>query len=69
MITASHNPKEYNGIKVVGERAEPIARDIYKPDCRKEEKINMDYKEYCSFLTRSVKTEKKIKVVVDASKR
>lgn len=25
MITASHNPKEYNGLKVVGPKAEPIS--------------------------------------------
>lgn len=25
MITASHNPKEYNGLKVVGEKARPIS--------------------------------------------
>lgn len=24
MVTASHNPKEYNGLKVVGKNAEPI---------------------------------------------
>ena len=31
MITASHNPKEYNGIKVVGKNAEPIGgKEIYK---------------------------------------
>lgn len=25
MITASHNPKEYNGLKIVGKNAEPIS--------------------------------------------
>jgi len=25
MLTASHNPKEYNGLKVVGKNAEPIS--------------------------------------------
>ena len=31
MITASHNPKEYNGIKTLGAKAIPISgEDIYK---------------------------------------
>ncbi|MDP2696058.1 MAG: hypothetical protein Q8O87_02280 [bacterium] len=31
MITASHNPKNYNGLKVVGAKAKPISgRDIKK---------------------------------------
>ncbi|MEX2054177.1 MAG: hypothetical protein WD883_01390 [Candidatus Colwellbacteria bacterium] len=31
MITASHNPKEYNGIKAMGQGGEPISgEDIYK---------------------------------------
>ncbi|MBI2033601.1 MAG: hypothetical protein HYT13_00675 [Candidatus Liptonbacteria bacterium] len=25
MVTASHNPKEYNGLKIVGEQASPIS--------------------------------------------
>lgn len=30
MITASHNPKEYNGLKVVGSKAEPMSgKEIY----------------------------------------
>ena len=31
MITASHNPKEYNGLKFVGKNAEPISgKEVYK---------------------------------------
>ena len=31
MITASHNPKEYNGLKVVGKNAKPMSgKDILK---------------------------------------
>lgn len=31
MITASHNPKEYNGLKVVGKNAKPISgKEIYE---------------------------------------
>ena len=31
MITASHNPKEYNGLKVVGKKAVPMSgEDVYK---------------------------------------
>ena len=30
MITASHNPKEYNGLKIVKKEAEPFSgKDIY----------------------------------------
>ncbi len=31
MVTASHNPKEYNGLKIVKKNAEPMSgKDIYK---------------------------------------
>lgn len=31
MVTASHNPKDYNGLKVVGPKAKPISgRDILR---------------------------------------
>lgn len=31
MITASHNPKEYNGLKIIGKNAVPISgNEIYK---------------------------------------
>lgn len=31
MVTASHNPKEYNGLKVVGKNARPISgKEIYE---------------------------------------
>lgn len=31
MITASHNPKEYNGIKMVGKKSKPInGKEIFK---------------------------------------
>ncbi len=37
MITASHNPKEYNGLKIVGKNAVPISgREIYKIVMRNE---------------------------------
>jgi phosphomannomutase len=31
MITASHNPKEYNGLKIMRKKAVPMSgREIYK---------------------------------------
>ena len=31
IITASHNPKEYNGLKIVGKNAIPISgKEIFK---------------------------------------
>lgn len=31
MVTASHNPKEYNGLKIVGKKAKPISgREVLK---------------------------------------
>lgn len=35
-VTASHNPKNYNGLKVVGKNAEPISgKELYKITTRK----------------------------------
>lgn len=31
MVTASHNPKEYNGLKIVGKYAQPLSgKDVYE---------------------------------------
>lgn len=39
MVTASHNPKEYNGLKVVGKNAEPVSgKEILRLVLRSEGK-------------------------------
>ena len=82
MITASHNPKEYNGIKFTREKAIPIGEDtgikeieklVEKNDFEKYEKgriIKKDILEdYVDFVLSfvDVKKIKPLKVVMDAS--
>jgi phosphomannomutase / phosphoglucomutase len=78
-ITASHNPKEYNGLKVVTDNAHSICGD----ELQEVLKIIQDesfitaetpgtiemidvWPEYLKDLTSKVKIDRKIKVVVDA---
>lgn len=81
MITASHNPKEYNGVKLSREKAIPISGDTGIKEI--EEKVkNNDFKEssvqgkiikkdvmvaYKKHLLSFVKDIKNLRVVVDCS--
>lgn len=82
MITASHNPKEYNGIKFTREKAIPISEDtgireiekLYEKNNFKKSKkgriIKKDVlKDYVDFVLSFVnlKNIKPLKVVMDAS--
>src|SRR3989338_10740865 len=82
MVTASHNPKEYNGLKVVGKNARPMSGlEIYSI-LRKYENIrnyengnkknsyfsNISYvRNYVDFLKKFLKPKRKLKVVFDCS--
>jgi len=78
-ITASHNPKEYNGIKVVGKNAHSICGDelqeilqiIQNEDFEntEEEPEYMEkdiFPEYKKALLSKISIEKPLKIVVDA---
>lgn len=77
MITASHNPPEYNGIKFVGSNAMPIGgKDIekafnafnFKAENGKEkgvlERVYIA-KEYINEITRGFKINRRIKINID----
>ena len=79
-ITASHNPKEYNGFKVAGKNALPVGYDTGLNQVEKlcnegtiEEKedgkvIKMDIlDEYIDFVVSFLKTDKKFKIAIDAA--
>ncbi len=80
MITASHNPPEFNGFKMVGKMGEPIAegsgmgkiKDIVvnskytKPVKNgKVERYEKIFDDYASFVLRKIKVKNKLKVVLD----
>lgn len=80
IITASHNPKEYNGMKICKKNAVPVAfdsgiqelRDAVKTKSYRETKdrgtleIIENYKEtYAKYLKSFVDVKKKLKVVFD----
>ena len=79
MITASHNPKEYNGFKFCKENAIPMSYDTGIKDIERSveknefkeakkgkiKKINV-MKDYIKHNLSFVKTQKKFKIVVDA---
>ncbi len=85
MVTASHNPSEYNGFKIclkgavplnIDENKEKILKEIEKnkttaPKLIKSKITKADYLlKYIKFLNNKfhlIKTNKKIKVVIDAS--
>lgn len=76
-VTASHNPKEYNGLKIIGKEAHSICGDEIQ-DIRKliENKDfetgkgnikTLDiFKEYAKNLASKIKPARKLKVVIDA---
>lgn len=78
MITASHNPKEYNGLKLVGKEARPINYDnginkieqmVNDDFCDSKEKgelIEMDIlDDYFDYIKKYIKPVKKLRVVLD----
>lgn len=81
MITASHNPKEYNGFKISGPDATPVGADtgllklkelVETKEIIKVEKrgkvINKDIKdEYVSYLKTKLKDISNLKISVDCS--
>ena len=80
MVTASHNPKEYNGFKFCRENAIPISSEDGILDVQKlveennfedKEKGSMEKREvlqdFISFNKSFVKTDKKFKIVLDAA--
>jgi len=76
-ITASHNPKEYNGVKLVGKNAHSICgdklQDVYQMAINEDfetgegthKEIDI-YAEYQEHLADLVHLDKRLKVVVDA---
>ena len=81
MITASHNPKEYNGLKISRKGALPVGADsglkdlerrvsgpARPPEERKGEVRNLDVRgEYVDFLKRNMPDLSGLKVVMDCS--
>ena len=76
MITASHNPAEYNGIKlnqglqsVYGEQIQEILKFIQKQDFETGEgslsQTDKMHKEYKDYVFEGIKLERPVKVIVD----
>ena len=80
MITGSHNPKEYNGIKLcgknglcfsyetgIGEIEKMVSKDIkIKYGKKGKMKRGNIEKEYIDFVLQKINLEKKLKIVIDA---
>ena len=80
MITASHNPKEYNGLKIVGKGASPIGfetglndiKSLYREPLAEAETSGLVHedddlrKAYTDFLREQIKFSKDLNVVIDA---
>ena len=81
MITASHNPKEYNGFKISGPDAVPVGQESgllklkelveneeIKPAVNKGNEIIKDIKdEYVSFMKKKLKKVSNLKFSIDCS--
>jgi phosphomannomutase len=80
VVTASHNPKNFNGLYIVDKKGESVGgQDIYSkirnlnpkikiPSGRyPEEKTDSNQKEYADFLSLRFSVEKPIRVVIDCS--
>ncbi len=76
-ITASHNPKEYNGVKLVGEKAHSICgedlQEVYQKAIKGDfEKGDGVYKkadlfnEYMHHISELINLKRSLKVIVDA---
>jgi phosphomannomutase len=80
-ITASHNPREYNGMKVSKENALPVGydtglkeietrvkSDVVKPSAKKGKIIDFDVKaEYLQFLKQYLRDYSNLKIGIDCS--
>ena len=83
MVTASHNPPEYNGLKIVGEKSRPISMDTGLLEIKKLSSLEIYgnknggvketslKEEYVDFLLNESKNisdkAKELKIVIDAS--
>ena len=81
MVTASHNPKEYNGLKFSREHAIPVGKDsglqdvealVIKNDFKLAETLGKIVrkdisKDYQRFILSHVNLKKRLKIVVDTS--
>ncbi len=81
MVTASHNPKEYNGLKFSREKAIPVGQDSglleveklanennFIPAAKKGTIVRKEIiRDYSRFITSHLNLKKPLKVIVDAS--
>jgi phosphomannomutase/phosphoglucomutase len=76
-VTASHNPKEYNGLKVIGKRAHSICGDelqeirkIIENDDFLEGKGELSednfFEDYLTEISKKISLKRNLKIVVDA---
>ena len=76
-ITASHNPKEYNGLKIIGKQAHSICGDEIqeiRKIIEKEDYLQGDgklssanfFNDYLSEITSKISLQRNLKIVIDA---
>lgn len=81
MVTASHNPAQYNGLKISSRKATPISGDsglqeikkiilsgtIKNKKCRTSDVLHKNITDdYITFVTKNRKVNKKLKLVIDS---